>query len=47
MEEQQEKVAAVSKKGVVKAKKAGTTKITAKYGKKKKVWTVKVTKKDS
>ena len=31
------KVAAVSKKGVVKAKKAGTTKITAKYGKKKKV----------
>lgn len=39
------KVAAVSKKGVVKAKKAGTTKITAKYGKKKKVWTVKVTKK--
>ena len=39
------KIAAVSKKGVVKAKKAGTTKITAKYGKKKKVWTVKVTKK--
>lgn len=35
MEDQQEKVAAVSKKGVVKAKKAGTTKITAKYGKKK------------
>ena len=39
------KVATVSKKGVVKAKKAGTTKITAKYGKKKTVWTVKVTKK--
>ena len=37
------KVATVSSKGVIKAKKAGTTKITVKSGKKKVVVTVKVT----